>query len=220
MNSILCALKDEKVHDFVENLLATGYARYGIPKEIPKKIIRALEKSKNSSSAIKRARKIPEFKNGESIFWKGRKNYDARKARHREVFRFIKKWLKGKTVLEIGCGTGDLGLIVSKQRAIEKFVGTDVRPLEKTSFTKIEFKKQQTGTKIPIANRSADTILLIDMLHHVSESNQKKLLAEIKTKLKENGAVVFFEYAFSEVKKPCLRTAYPKGLTSYQKNKD
>lgn len=219
MNPVLSALKDKKISNFVEELLIKGYAKYGIPKRIPIRIISVLRKSKSLNSAINRVYQIPEIKNKKSIFWMGRKNYEQRKSRHYEVLHFIKRWLKGKIILEVGCGSGDLGLIISKQFKIEGFVGTDIHLQKKRITTsRIKLKKQKTETEIPIKNSFADTVLLIDMLHHVSKSNQKKLLVNIRNKLKESGIIIFFEYTFSEIKEPLLKRNISLGFKRLSKN--
>lgn len=219
MSSILHLLKDERIYETVEELLIRGYANYNIPEEIPIKIISALKESETLKSAIKKIYQIPEMKNRESIFWKGRKEYESDKIRHYEILHFIKSYLKGGVILEVGCGGGNLGLIIAKQYKIKKFFGTDIYlPKKMITTSKIEFKEQKTKTRIPIKDSFVDIILLIDVLHHISKNNQEKILMNIKKKLKNNGTIIFFEHTFSEIKEPLLNKGISQRFKRLSKN--
>lgn len=203
--SILNILKDKKIYDFVKTLLVQGYTKNNIPKEIPIKIIRILREHQKPSLAKKEINKLPEIKNKSSIFWAKRKEYEVNKVRYYRIFSFIKGWLKGTAVLDVGCGSGILGSVILEHYKSRQYIGTDIYLRTDRAKKKLKFLKQKTETDIPIKDASADTILMVDMLHHVYKNKQPNLVRNVKKKLAKDGALVFFEYAFSEAKKPLLK---------------
>lgn len=199
MASVPLLLRDRGIYDFCKKALARGYGRYGIPEDVPGRMVDALKTGKPLDSAV------PELKHGRSVFWAGRKRYERANARHEAEFGLIKKWLDGGTVLEVGCGIGALGLMVSRRCKIREFIGTDTHlPKRTRGAGRARFLRQRSKTEIPVEDGSADTILLMDMLHHVGLGDQPALLRNAMKKLKEGGVLVLFEYAFSERKRPRL----------------
>lgn len=201
-------LNDKKICNFIENLLINGYTNYNISTEIPKRIINILEENKyEKPNTIKeKIYEIPELKNKKSIFWKERKKYELNRVRYYKILKFIKKWLKGEKILDVGCGRGDMGFVILKKCGIKKYIGSDIYlPPKIMKCAGMQFLKQKTENEIPIKTSSINTITLIDMLHHVSKDNQEKLVKNIKSKLKENGVIIVFEYTFSEIKNPLLK---------------
>lgn len=204
MKSILANLKDPIVKNFVIKILTRGYSRYHISSKTTKQIIDGLERNyKSSSFAIKKVyNEVPELKNRKSIFWRGRKKYHLQKIRHFEIFRIIKNELKGKTFLELGCGENYLGWIITKRCFIKKYIGTDVY-LHKDILRneKLDFRKQKNAIDIPVRNESIDTLLIIDMIHHVDKNSQEKFLKEGFSKIKSGGLAIIIEYTFSNKNK-------------------
>ncbi|UCG95577.1 MAG: class I SAM-dependent methyltransferase [archaeon] len=207
--------EDAKIDKFVESLLVRGYSNYNIPEEIPKKIVSSLQKSKSIKDAAKDFYSIPEIKNENSSFWKGRKKYSSGKARYHEEMKFIGN-LNDKKVLEIGCGSGNLAYLISKKYKIKKYIATDLSPPGK-EIDNVEFLKQGNKTEIPVEDSSVDSILIMDMLHHVNKNQQRYLIKNAKNKLNENGKIVFFEYTFSEEKEPLYRSYFTEKFNELSK---
>tara|TARA_R110002095_G_scaffold199331_1_gene179090 strand:- start:4114 stop:4716 length:603 start_codon:yes stop_codon:yes gene_type:complete len=77
-------------------------------------------------------------------------------------------------VLDVGCGDGLLGsLLQSKTQGVE-LQGLDVLVREKTRIPVMPFD----GSTLPFEDKSVDTILLIDVLHHTSDPGA--ILKEVK----------------------------------------
>tara|TARA_R110002111_G_scaffold262504_1_gene338899 strand:- start:69063 stop:69605 length:543 start_codon:yes stop_codon:yes gene_type:complete len=77
-------------------------------------------------------------------------------------------------VLDVGCGDGLLGsLLQSKTQGVE-LKGLDVLVRKQTRIPVIPFD----GSTIPFEDKSVDTILLIDVLHHTSDPGA--ILQEVK----------------------------------------
>lgn len=202
---------DKEVSGAARVLLTRGYSAYGIPARIPEKIIRYLEGGARGA--------VPEIMDKRSVFWKGREKYSSGNVRHREVLRFVKRWLKGKAVLEVGCDGGGFARLASKYAKM--YVGTDISlPKSAQSRGKMKFIRQKSETEVPVMDSFADVALLIAMLHHVERPAQAKLLRNVKRKLAAGGKIVVFEDAFSERKKPLLKNSVPAAfgkLTTGQK---
>jgi len=106
--------------------------------------------------------------------------------------------LKGKRLLELGCGRGDLSVLLAKQGA--KVTGVDVgenlivaaRLLAEVNQANCEFQVANI-TDMPFEANTYDVVLGIAILHHLSQFNLKKALQETHRVLKENGVAFFVE---------------------------
>lgn len=95
-------------------------------------------------------------------------------------------------IIDVGGGTGSLAqFFVDKVKSI-----TVIDPSNKMLK---ECKKHYgvycvpgMGEDLPIADNSADKIILVDSFHHIH--NQKTAILEIKRILKQNGQVLIVEY--------------------------
>ena len=180
MISLCEYLRDKDVYEFVESALVARYDKYGIPSKVPKDIINILGTNQDISVALQKLNQLIDIKDKSSLFWQGRKKYDSKKLRYHEVISYIDQWITGNTALEVGCGNGKLGSILIKSHKLEKYIGTDVYLTNVLGTNQqIKFIKQTVTTSIPVENNIADTILIIDMLHHVEKNDQEKLLNNI-----------------------------------------
>lgn len=98
------------------------------------------------------------------------------------------EWLaKGDNVLDVGCGDGILVYELSRQFDIH-ISGCDI---ENYLVKPINFVLMKNENKLPFPDKSFDTVLFTDVLHHVSTSTQKSLLSESLRVTRKN--VVIFE---------------------------
>jgi SAM-dependent methyltransferase len=76
------------------------------------------------------------------------------------------------SVLDIGCGDGMLGSVITTRRPDISLVGAEVliRPHSRIPITTFD------GLTLPFPDRAVDVTLLIDVVHHASDPN--RLLAE------------------------------------------
>lgn len=69
---------------------------------------------------------------------------------------------KNATVLDVGCGDGWLASKVMKARADVQVLGIDILIREHTHIRVEKFD----GKQLPCKNRSVDSVMLVDVLHH------------------------------------------------------
>lgn len=81
---------------------------------------------------------------------------------------------KEKTILDVGCGTGNIAALLAKQFALE-VQGIDI----KTPAQSIIPFRLFNGKTIPFQDNSFDLVMLIDVLHHIKgRPNRQQLLKE------------------------------------------
>lgn len=72
---------------------------------------------------------------------------------------------RGGTVLDVGAGDGEVGFALAGQRPDVRVEGIDVLVRENSRIPVRPFD----GATIPFDDRSIDTVLLIDVLHHTDD---------------------------------------------------
>jgi 2-polyprenyl-3-methyl-5-hydroxy-6-metoxy-1,4-benzoquinol methylase len=120
---------------------------------------------------------------------------------HEQAYHDIMKSLnslKGKKLLELGCGRGDLSVFLAKQGA--KVTGVDAGEnlivaatlLAEVNQANCEFQVANI-TDLPFEADTYDMVLGIAILHHLSQSDLNKALQETYKVLTENGVAFFVE---------------------------
>src|SRR3954447_3226582 len=79
---------------------------------------------------------------------------------------------QGATIVDVGCGDGRIAALIREQRPDVEVSGMDIGVRDKTMIPVQEFD----GRSIPLADRSVDVVMLVDVLHHADEPHA--LLAE------------------------------------------
>lgn len=96
------------------------------------------------------------------------------------------------TLLDIGCGTGDLCLKMCYSKSFDKIIGVDVSTemlkqanIKKSNLglNKVTFVKS-LAEELPLESNSVDVITCLNSFHH---HNQKKTIGEVKRVLKKSG---------------------------------
>lgn len=102
---------------------------------------------------------------------------------HPLVFNFIPD-LKGKTILDAGCGKGVYGFLIRTTRNLKdsKLIGMDLSPhhAKFASHHQI-YDKYITGdiSSLPFANKEIDMLLNIETLPHLPRANGERFLDEV-----------------------------------------
>ena len=75
---------------------------------------------------------------------------------------FVERLPGGHSVLDVGCGDGLLDSLILERRPDLTIVGLDVLERRQTFIPVATFD----GRRIPLADRSQDTVMFCDVLHH------------------------------------------------------
>jgi SAM-dependent methyltransferase len=106
---------------------------------------------------------------------------------------------QGKRILEIGCGNGRASLILAKYADHYIAIDNDARAIEKAILQvtpelqdKIEFKVA-SAIRIPLLDKSMDTIFMLLSFHEIAMQEQGTALFEALRVLKDGGQIIIAE---------------------------
>jgi ubiquinone/menaquinone biosynthesis C-methylase UbiE len=103
--------------------------------------------------------------------------------------------VKGKVVVDVGCGTGNLIRWMTEQGATA--VGTDIEEMIKKAkeFSPAGNERYIVcgGEKMLLEDSFADAIVYFASFHHISEDKLNDAITECKRVLKKDGVVIFVE---------------------------
>lgn len=111
--------------------------------------------------------------------------------RHVFYYESSKEFIKGKVVLDIGCWTGQIEQLAYKNA--KKMVAIDSNP-QAISFAKkklpdVAFKIAR-AKKLPFSNSYFDTVLLMDVIEHVTKGSEKEVFRQIHRVIKPGGILI------------------------------
>lgn len=121
------------------------------------------------------------FRKNEPNFWfrKFHDNYRANINIKGELeFEKITDYIKGDTILDMGCGAGYLALKCSQEGYT--VLTTDILDYRIDAVKHLPFKLMTDLSTIPYPNNSTDTALIFYVLHHIDSFNLRKILKELK----------------------------------------
>lgn len=102
-------------------------------------------------------------------------NEFAQQGRSKELLKIYSSWIRrGDMVLDVGCGDGIITEMLGRELKV-KIIGCDIKHY---LLRNIKFIKMKDENKLPFPNKSFDTIIFSDVLHHTSKMNQEYLLSE------------------------------------------
>ncbi len=111
---------------------------------------------------------------------------------HTERYRFAGKYVKGKQVIELGCGTG-YGSSILAQAGAKKVIALDISA-DAISYAKKHFPHKNveytvgSAEKTALLQKSADVVISFETIEHLA--NPDKFIAEAIRLLKDNGTCI------------------------------
>lgn len=128
-----------------------------------------------------------------NLYWKDSKNEHLSDFPYKlPLVRSIVPRIPNLTILDFGCGTGNMLAEVMKINPRSKYIGVDVSEIAikkiKKRFPKGIFFTVEDGGKIPIRTGDVDFILALDVIEHVY--NTKETLSELTRILKPTGKIL------------------------------
>ena len=112
---------------------------------------------------------------------------------HINRYEFAANQIKDKIVLDIACGDGYGAFMLSKVARQVYAVDLSEEAIKRASSL-YENKNlsfiQASGLKLPFADSSVDVVVSFETIEHMSESDGRKFLLEIKRVLKDGGRLI------------------------------
>lgn len=104
----------------------------------------------------------------------------------------VERYLVGKTVLDLGCGSGKIGLVM-KNKGYEVTLA-DVYRNDSISASGLPFHQITDEEALPFEDSSFDNVLILSMLHHTQ--NPPHTMDECKRILKKGGRLHLIETVY------------------------
>jgi len=175
-----------------------------VTKYIKKTITQVLKKLEinNSKSIVDEILTLAQNNNSKEEIEKNTHNYLKEKGVTEEkiaeklsnraeiIYNQIKSHLKGKTLLDLGCGDGKVGELISKKDKYQVTLA-DIYEHNYIKKTKLPFVLHQENI---LLNEEFDTTLLITVLHH--SINPLETLKEAKRLTKKRGRIIVLESVY------------------------
>lgn len=108
---------------------------------------------------------------------------------------------KGHAILDIGCGTGTLAVLIQCKHPTVEIVGLDPDPnalgIAKRKAAKARVAigfEQGFADTLPFADASFDRVFSSMMFHHLKKHDRPRVLAEVHRVLKPGGRLEFLDF--------------------------
>lgn len=107
----------------------------------------------------------------------------------------------GDSVLDVGCGTGTLAVLISRRHRDIEIVGLDPDPKalsiaqQKAARARVAVRFERGfADALPFANATFDRVFSSMMFHHLKKDDRPRVLAEIHRVLKPAGRLEFLDF--------------------------
>ncbi len=115
--------------------------------------------------------------------------------KHLKAYEFILDKVDGKTVLEIGCGSGYGNKLLALKA--EKIYSVDIDPeslefARKNNFSKnVEYILADVTAGVEIVENSCDICVCYQVIEHIDDKDMARFINEIKRIIKPKGEILF-----------------------------
>src|SRR3989344_210492 len=166
------------------------FGEIGLSKELLSDTIDfCIHSAKSYSTLLDYERSIYDFLKQKGVL----ENYNALKKDRASIrSEKVKQYLLGETVLDLGCGSGKIGAMVSNEGF--KVVLADVYRNTTISTLDLPFYQIIDGQPLPFDDTSFDNVLILSMLHHAQ--NPLYTIDECNRILKKEGRVHLIETVY------------------------
>ncbi len=112
-----------------------------------------------------------------------------------ELISLVAPGVSGKTIIDVGCGTGDLVRDLAKAGAVVTGIDTAERlaGINEYSPGKTEKYLEEQGAKLPFPGNLADIIVYFASFHHIPEELIPGVMGEVRRVLKPGGSAIIAE---------------------------
>lgn len=118
--------------------------------------------------------------------------YDYSPAKHHLYnFNLSKKYISGKSVLDIGCWTGQIETLAVK--LVKNIIGIDPNTQAINQARKLVPQAQfkvANALSLPFKKNLFDTVLFFEVIEHLPDNSESRALFEINRVLKTNGYLI------------------------------
>jgi SAM-dependent methyltransferase len=101
----------------------------------------------------------------------------------RSILNFVKA-RAGQSILDFGCGTG--GYAAMLQQSGHTVTGVDSNPAHVAATAALGVPARHVNGRLPFADRSFDTLVMIEVLEHLSDEVIEGVLAEARRVARKN----------------------------------
>lgn len=138
---------------------------------------------------------------------------------HTYLFNWIKPYIRNAQILDIGCWTGEMEILLEKENC--RVIGIDKidEPLivARKRFPQYEFIKFDTTKKLPFPNKHFDLVMFFMVIEHLPKGSEQKALENIN-KVMKKGGMLFFNTMNWNLLSIILDPAFIFGHRHYSRN--
>ena len=190
--SIAKIVQNKQVYNYLKLALTGQFNKAGLSKEIVEEaVVKCLDLAKTTTNILEFERNAHATLMTAGIFAEYTKMADVNA---KLLFEKVKPYLVGKSVLDLGCGTGKVAELISKHDYLVTLADVYKNDYIKQRLAELPFLLIEQGRSLPFADCAFDNALLFVMLHHAT--NPVLVLEEVGRALLPSGRLHIIETVF------------------------
>jgi len=121
----------------------------------------------------------------------GKRDEDPLVPGHYYLFNWVKPYLKNSKVLDVGCWTGPMEILLSKVKCTVSGIDIEEEPLiyARKRFPKFMFKKASVSEALPFKKNEFDVVLFFMVIEHIAKGTEVKALENINRVMRKDGTL-------------------------------